>query len=242
MNRIFICLLTVAVIVSSCGKSVKPPVHYSVTNDVNDSAVEDIFIPDNGNYTMSVKVKFLEGYQGQDDKVQLTLAGLPANVTVSPNTFTGIPTYTEAFTFTSTGAPQGVYGATITSSTNVGLPQVYYFNIHVIPADCAALFWGNITGSSACTSRQYAHSAVGSTGGTNVLMVSNFGGYGNHCNVQVVLNCNNDSLHIAKADYGNGVTLQGSGIFNADSMIINYTAFSTPTGGTESCTLTYKNH
>jgi len=240
MNRVFLGLLTLCVMIISCGKNVKPPVTYAVSDDANDSAVEDIYIPDNGTYTFPVKVRFLEGYLGDQDKVQLVIKGLPANVTISPATFSAIPTYTENFVFTSTAATQGIYPATITSSTVYGLPQTYYFNIHVIPADCAALFWGNISGKSACTSRAYTHTAVGSTGGTNVLMVSNFAGYGSHCIVQVVLNCDNDSVHIAKADYGNGVTLQGTGIFNADSMTVFYSATTTPTGGPESCTLVYK--
>lgn len=240
MNRVFLCLLTLSVMIISCGKSVKPPASYSVTDDLNDSAVEDIYIPDNGTYTFPVTVKFLEGYLADQDKVQLVVNGLPANVSITPDTFSAIPTYIENFVFTSNGATQGTYPASITASTGYGLPLIYYFNIHVIPADCAALFWGNLTGNSACTSRAYTHTATGTTGGTNVLMISNFGGYGAHCVVQVVLNCDNDSLHIANASYGNGVTLQGNGVFNADSMTISYSATSIPTGGPETCILTYK--
>ena len=239
MNRVFLSLLAVSFLVLSCGKSVKPPVSYSVTNDVNDSTFEDIFIPDNGTYDMKVLVKFLNGWQGQDDKVTLILTGIPAHVKVTPDTFISTPTFTADMVFKSDTAAQGTYPATLTSYTNIGLPQVYNFNIHIIPADCAALFWGGLTGANLCTTRSLPHTATGSSGGTNVLMINNFGGYGVNCNVKVDLNCNNDSLHIANAFYGNGVVLQGSGIFNATTMIINYTASSIPTGGGESCTVTY---
>jgi len=239
MNRIIVCLVFICSVIASCNKAVKPPVSYTVTNDVRDSLVEDIYIPDNGTYHMMAHVKFLEGWQGAQDKVTLVFTGIPANVKVTPDTVTAIPTYTTDFALTSTHAVQGIYPVTLTSYTAVGLPQVYNFNIHIIPADCAALFWGAISGSSACTSRAYTHTATGSTGGNNVLMINNFGGYGVTCNVKVVLDCNKDSLFIPFADYGNGVKLQGKGVFNSNTMIIDYTASTIPTGGSESCTLTY---
>jgi hypothetical protein len=239
MNRIIVCLVFICSVIASCNKAVKPPVSYTVTNDVNDSLVQDIFIPDNGTAHMMAHVKFLEGWQGADDKVTLVLTGVPAHVKVTPDTITAIPTYTADFVFTSTNAVQGVYNATLTAYTAVGLPQAYNFRINVIPADCASLFWGNISGSSACTSRTYTHTATGTSGGTNVLMIKNFGGYGVNCNVKVVFDCNKDSLTIPFADYGNGVKLQGKGVFNGSTMIIDYTATTIPTGGSESCTLTY---
>lgn len=239
MNRIFFGVIVFFTLMSSCTKSVRKSLHYSVTNDANDSVFQDVYIPYTGTYDMKVKVKFLEGYLG-DDKVTLILTGLPARVKVTPDTFVGIPSYVADFVFKGDTATQGVYAATMTAYTDVGLPQAYNFNIHVIPPDCAGMYWNSLTGKSACTSRSYSHAATGTTGGTNVLMVNNFGGYGTTCNVKVVFNCNNDSLSIPYADYGNGVKLQGKGIFNADSMVINYTASTTPTGGPETCTLTYK--
>ncbi len=239
MQKIVLFLLAISLVVISCDKTVKPPLVYTVTNDVNDSAMTDIFIPDTGNYTMTVKVKFLTGFQG--DKVTLTLTGLPANVTVTPDTFTSNPTFAQDFVFHSTHAVLGSYPVTLTGTTVTGLPQTYTFNVIVIPADCAALYWGNLYGHNACTSRNYSYTAIGTSSGTlNTLYISNFGGYGAHCNVRVLLNCDNDSLHIAKEDYGNGVTLSGKGIFNADSMVIYYDAISTPTGGPESCSVTLK--
>lgn len=239
MQKIVLFLLALSVIVTSCDKTVKPPLHYTVTNDLYDSAMQDIFIPDTGNYTMTVRVKFLTGFQG--DKVTLTLTGLPANVTATPDTFISTPTFDVDIVFHSKSAIQSTYPVTLTATTATGLPQVYNFNITVIPADCAALFWGNLYSRNTCTSRNYTYTAIGSsTGLLNTLYINNFGGYGGHCNVKVLLNCDNDSLHIPMADYGNGVTLSGEGIFNNDSMIIRYDATSTPTGGPESCTVILK--
>jgi hypothetical protein len=239
MNRVFLSILAVAFLALSCGKTVKAPVSYSVTNDATDSLVQDVFIPDTGNWTMSVRVKFLNGYQGDNDKITLVLKGLPDSVSVTPDTFVAIPSFVEDFVFHSRNAKQGVYPATLTSYTDLGTPHVYNFNIHVIPADCAALYWGSLTGTSLCTSRSYTHTATGTTGGTNILMINNFGGYGVNCDARVILNCDNDSLHIPAGFYGNGVVMEGKGVFNATTMIIEYTATAIPGGGSESCTITY---
>ncbi len=239
MQKIVLFLLTLCVIVTSCDKAVKLPLHYTVTNDANDSALQDIFIPDTGNYTMTVKTKFLSGYQY--DKVTLVISGVPANVTVTPDTFVANPTFSENFVFHSKNAVHGTYPAVLTASTAAGLPQVYNFNITVIPADCAALYWGTLSFKNACDTRTYSNTATGVSSGTlNTLNISNFSGYGAHCNVIVQMNCDNDSLHITNGDYGNGVVLSGAGIFNNDSMVIWYNAASTPTGGPESCVVTYK--
>jgi len=239
MQKIVLFFLTVGVMMASCAKSTKPALRYKVTNDAADSIFENIFIPDTGTYTMNIKVDFLSGYP--TDNVKLVLTGLPANVTATPDTFSGVPNFTESFVFTSKNAVQGTYPVTLTGYTSTVIPQVYNFSVTVIPADCAALYWGSLTGTSACTSRSYISPATGvSTGVLNNLTINNFGGYGLHCNVTVVLNCDNDSLHIPLADYGNGVHLSGAGIFNADSMVIWYYAPATPTGSPESCTLTYK--
>lgn len=239
MKRVFLPVLAIVLLALSCGRDVKPPATYTVTNDASDSLVSDIYIPDNGTYDMKVLVKFLNGWKAEDDKVTLILTGIPPHVTVTPDTFTATPTFTADMVFKSDTAVQGVYPVTLTSSTYYGLPQVYNFNVHIIPADCAAYFWGSLSGSSLCTSRSYTHTATGTSGGTNVLMINNFGGYGAPCDVKVDLDCNHDSVHIANAYYGNGVTLQGRGIFDAHSMVIEYTASTLPTGGSESCTITY---
>jgi hypothetical protein len=239
MQKIVLFVLTLSIFTLSCDKTVKQGLVYTVTNDAQDSIMKDIFIPDSGTYTMPVKVKFFTGYQ--NDYVKLVLTGLPSDIKVTPDTFTSIPNFTENFVFYTYHVALGVHPVTLTAYTETAVPQIYNFNLTVIPADCAKLFWGNLVGTSACTSRSYTSAATGvSSGTTNKLIINNFAGYGLHCDVVVDLNCDNDSLHIAYANYGNGVMLSGSGIFTADSMVINYVATSIPTGGGESCTITYK--
>lgn len=239
MQKIVLFFLA-TLIAASCAKQVKQPLRYTVTNDVTDSIMGDVFIPDTGTYAMKVRVKFMSGFQG--DNVKLVITGMPANITVTPDTFVSTPTFDKDFVFRSIGATAGsVYPVTITAYTETVIPQTYHFNIIVIPADCAALFWGNLIGYNTCTSRSFDHPSTGiSTGTLNTLVINNFGGYGTNCNVDVVLDCNYDSVHIAKAYYGNGVILSGKGRFTADSMVIDYFAESVPTGGSENCTVVYK--
>ncbi len=239
MQKIILFFLA-TLFAASCAKQVKQPLSYTVTNDMKDSVMGNVYIPDTGNYAMKVRVKFMSGYQG--DNVKLVITGMPANISVTPDTFVSTPTYDKDFVFRSMGATAGsVYPVTITAYTETVIPKSYNFNIIVIPADCASLFWGNLTGYSTCTTRTFAHPSTGiSTGTLNTLVMNNFGGYGTNCNVDVALHCINNTVTIPKAYYGNGVILSGSGTFTADSMIIDYFAESVPTGGSENCRVIYK--
>jgi hypothetical protein len=240
MQKVFLFLLTLCVITISCNKAVKPPLAFSVTNDINDSAMGDIFIPDLGTYTMSVKVKFLSGYQG--DMVTLVMSGnLPGKVKLAKDTGIGTPTFTHDFIFTDSNAVQGTYPVTLTAYTETRTPQVFNFNLHVIPADCASLFFGSLHGGNICSARSFTVTGFGATGGaTNVLNINNFGNYGPGCTVPVAINCDNGTVSIPLGNYGNGVKLSGYGTYNNDSIVINYVANTTPSNGPENCTVTYK--
>lgn len=237
MNKIVLFLLAI-VVFASCDKNVKHPLDYTVTNDAHDSAVVDVFIPDTGTITMPFTVKFLTGYQY--DKVQLVFNNLPANVKITPDTFSAVPTYTEDFSVHTTGAAQGVYQVSVTATTETRKPNTIYFNLVVVPADCASLFWGNISFNNACNTRTYSNSSTGvASGTTNVLYIRNFAGYGPTVNVKVILDPTTGALTIPFADYGNGTKLSGWGNFTLTQMVINYDATTTPTSGAESCTVTY---
>jgi hypothetical protein len=236
MRKIVLFLLTFCAVVLSCDKQVSQPVDYNITNDALQTGVKDIYLADNGTYDMQVLVKFLSGFS--DAKIKLDLTGLPANVTVTPSTFTGVPTYTQDFKFTTTGAALGTYQLTLTASTSGQASKVYYFNINVIPANCATYFVGVLSGSSACAS-DYTYKVTGTaSAASNVIYINNFGGYGPSVNAKVILDCVNRTLTVPVQTVGNGTTLQGNGSFGLDTMVINYTAVSTPGGPADNCTAT----
>jgi len=236
MRKIVLFLLTFCAVVVSCDKQVSQPLVYNVTNDALQTGVTDIYMADNGTYDMPVLVKFLSGFS--EATVKLDLTGLPANVTVTPTTFTGVPTYTQDFKFTTTGAALGKTQLTLTASTSSQAPKVYTFNINVIPANCATYFVGALSGHSACSS-DYTYTVTGTPGSSsNILYINNFGGYGPSVNAQIILDCVNRTLTVPMQTVGNGTTLQGSGTFGLDTMIINYTVVSTPGGPADHCTAT----
>jgi len=241
MKKIGLFLLTlfatVCVIILSCNKDVKVPVSYSVVTNHED-VVSNIFIPDSGTYDMQILVKFLSGYA--QDAVNLKITGLPADIKVTPDSCSGVPSYVQDFVFSTNHAAHNTYQVTITGTAPEQTPQTYTFNLTVIPADCASAFWGSLTTHNACSATNYNYTATGvSSGTTNTLLINNFGGYGPTAVATVLLNCDNDSLTIPNQTMGNGAVVQGYGTFTSNTMTIYYTASSTPTGGPDNCTATF---
>jgi len=240
MRKIILFFLTLCVINLSCEKVVNKPLYYSVTNDPLATGMNAVYIPSTGTYTMPVQVKFLSGYLGAP--VALKLTGLPAGISGTPDTFSAAPNYTENFVFTINNIALGTYHATLTAYTPYQANKVYNFDLIVIPPDCSSLFLGAITGSNACSARSYTYTSTGSASGTSgTIVVNNFGGYGSGVNVPVTFNCDNGTVSIPSGNYGNGVTVQGSGWFNTTQMVINYTAANTPSGSADTCTASYTN-
>jgi hypothetical protein len=225
--------IMLGIIMYSCGKKyVSVPLQYSVAT-VGEDVVKDIYIPAKGSYDMQVKVKFLSG--DPNEKVSMKLTGLPDSVRLTQDSVNAVPTYIQHFFFADSNAKLGTYPAKITVKSPTTVAKEYPFNIIVIPADCAASFIGNLSGTSACSSRSYTYAATGASAGSNMLTINNFGGYGTTVNVLARINCSHDSLFIDNANYGNNVVLSGYGTFTSNKLIIYYTATSLPTGGGETC-------
>lgn len=221
--------LALCVIIISCSKTVKIPLSYSVT-DTAGVTLPNIYIPDSGTYVFPVWVKFLTGYAG--DKVTLSFSGLPADVKVTPDSFSAIPSYTEPFVFYTNHAARASYQVTLVAYTPTTGYKYFKFSLGVIPAICTKGFIGNLSGRNACSiAGKYPYTAVGDTSPwKNIMYINNFGGYGSNVNVQVLLDCTDDSAFISNGNYGNGVILQGQGIFTGNQIIIWYNATSTPRG------------
>jgi len=228
------CCLALCVIVISCSKSVKVPLSYSVT-DTTGITLHDIFIPDSGTFVFPVWVKFLSGYAG--DKVTLSFSGLPADVKVTPDSFSAIPTYTERFVFYTNHAYKTTYPVTLVAYTPTSGYKYFKFNLGVVPADCTKPFLNALTGSKACVTALHSHynASAAASPYKNTMYVTNFGGYGTNANVQVVLDCTTDSAFVPLHNYGNNLVVSGQGIFTSNKIIIWYTATSTPFGFSDSC-------
>ena len=229
-------IATICAVIISCNKAVKIPVSYSVVSNHADE-VNDIFIPDSGQFDMQILVKFFSGYS--QDNVTLKITGLPADISVTPDSFSAVPTYLEDFVFTTNHAAHNTYRVTITGYAPEEKPQSYTFNLTVIPADCATSLLGSLNGHNACSvTGSTNHTATGTSVAQNTLSINNFGGYGSATNATVYLNCDNDSLSVPLQNIGNGIGLQGYGVFTSTGMTIYYSATGTP-AGSDNCTVTY---
>jgi len=213
---------------------VKIPLEYSVT-DTSGVKIRDIYIPDSGTYDYPVWVKFLTG--NAVDKVTLSFSGLPADVKVTPDSFSAKPSYIEHFVFYTNGAVRATYPITLIAYTPTGGYKYYSFNLGVIPAQCTKAFLGPLYGSNSCSRSGKNHYTAIATAGANknLMNVNNFGGYGSNVNVEVRLDCTNDSVYIIDNNWGNNVRLSGKGIFTGSKLIISYNATSTPSGLPDNC-------
>lgn len=236
MKKTILFVLAACFAILACEKTVKVPLSYNVETSRN-TPVADIYIPDTGNYTMSLLVKYLGG--SQNDKVTVSLSGLPADITLAQDTFSKVPTYQADYVFITRHAAHGTYPVTVTTSAIGSEPKTYNFNVNVVSADCAAGFWGNLASSNGCSSRDFTYTATGtSTGVTNELNIVNFGGYGSNTNTRVLINCNKDSVTVPSQNIGNATILEGYGTINGNTMVVYYTASNTPGGFPETCTAT----
>jgi hypothetical protein len=234
MKKISLLLLVLGAMASSCSKTTKIPVAYSVETPQG-NALTDIYIPDSGSYDLPVLVKFLSG--SSTDRVTLMLTGLPASVTATSDSISGIPTFSADFVLNTNHADHITFPVSLVSSAQGSVSKHADFLVHIIPADCATLLFGTYSGSNACTARNYTYTAVaGSHGTANTLNINNFGGYGTSTNTYVTVNCAHDSLYIPSQNIGNGTTLEGYGVFAANQMTVYYTATNTPGGFAETCT------
>lgn len=235
MKKTGLFLLACCGLFFSCSKTTKIPVAYTVVNN-SGTALTDVYVPDSGAYDLAVRVKFMTG--NTTDKVTLKLAGLPADVVAAPDSVSDLPSYTGHFTLSTNHATQATYPVKIVATAPGEDPQVYSFNLNVIPASCASYVAGTYSGSNACTARNYTYTATASAASDGRLIINNFGGYGTNTNMYATLSCAHDSLFIASQDIGNGTTLSGVGTFTSNSVVIYYTATSTPGGFGETCTAT----
>ncbi len=233
MKRIVVLLLAVTAVLTACQKNVKVPMTYTVETKAN-TPVRDVYLTDAGSHTLSYLVKFLGGYAG--DAVTIRMTGLPTVLSVAKDSFRAVPTFQADFVVTTDSAPHGTYPVTLTTTSVDADPQSYKFNIHVVSANCASGFVGTLSGSNACTGRNYTYGVTATAGDTaNVLILNNFGGYGLSTNTRIYLNCNNDSVNVPSQNIGNGTVLSGKGTYSGTTLRINYSASSIPGGGSESC-------
>jgi hypothetical protein len=230
--------LACCVIILSCSKTTTPArLNYTITSPAG-ATITNVYIPDSGTYDLAVLVKFLTG--SPSENLTLTFSGLPADVRVTPDTFSSVPTYTEHFVFYTNKANRATYQVQLIAYSPTTGYKSYNITLGVVPAICGLGFKGTLAASSACgTAGYYKYTSTVDTFGRTGLYVSNFAGYG--VTIPIVLDCGTDSAFIPQGNYGNGVIMSGKGIFTANKIIMHYTASSTPNGFPDTCVDTLSN-
>lgn len=213
----------------SCIKNTNPPLSFLIDTSAN------VYVNQNDSLLYPLQVRFLTGnYQ---EKVTLTISGLPPHVRLAKDTITGTPTYTANFMiYADSASVLGNYPVTLVAySPSTGYTN-YTFNLGVVHYHCGYFVKGNYTGHNTCKATNYTYAVTATSSGDTALNVVNFGGYGSNTNAFLRLNCNTDSVYIDKQNIGNGVTMWGQGHFTANSIVINYIALNTPAGYNDTCT------
>ncbi|WP_133162637.1 hypothetical protein [Flavipsychrobacter stenotrophus] len=232
-NCVLLSLLTLTLLAGSCSKSsTNPPISILV------DTVTNAYLNHDDSLHLPFEVRFLTG--NFNEEVSLTIEGLPPTVKMVYDTIKGIPTFTADFVLytTSAAAPLGYYPVRlVTYSYSTGY-KTYDFTLGVVHYNCSSFLTGSYTCQNACATSNYNYTASASASGNNILNVVNFGGYGLNTNTRINLDCNTDSVTITRQLIGNGVTVTGHGHFEANKLVIAYTAENIPTGGNDNCTVT----
>ena len=226
-------LICVAIAVMTGGCAKKTDVvrlSYSI-----DSIKTNVYVSDTGNTYWPLKISFLSG--DPQELLTLKVIGLPINLSVTPDSITANPTFTEDFVFRAVNVIHGTYPCSLTAYSPTTGTRTYAFNLVVVTANCATAMAGNYSGSSACIYANYPYTALVTALGGDSVNIQGFGGYGTSSNIRAYFNCGVDSVTIPSQYDGNGDTIMGAGTFTANAMTIAYTK-KTATGGYDNCVAT----
>lgn len=229
-NCILLLLVALTLFAGSCSKSTNPPIDYLI------DTVGNAYLNQDDSLHLPFQVRFLTGNSAEP--VSLTIEGLPSTVKMVKDTITGTPTYTADFVlYTTPDAPLGYYPVKLVAYSPSTGYRTFNFTLGVVHYNCS--FY--LTGSFNCDNKgktNYSYLAGATAAGNGALDVVNFGGYGLNTTTHIVLDCNTDSVSIAKQVIGNGVTVSGQGHFEANKIVIRYIALNIPTGGNDTAVVT----
>lgn len=211
-------------VISSCSKNgtttpvtpvTSPKMKFSVNNLV------DITLKQYRDTTVYVtpSVVFDSGLQ---EPLTLTLADLPAGVTVTPASLGGTPSFGGIFTFHVDAATSGVFPVKIVATTTSGTVKNYTFNLTTLPnSSCAASIVGSYNSHTVCTpdfSTPVDFQGTVDATNDNLVGIPTFYTY-----LAAHINCTNgtfttDPRHTSDFEIG-----AGTGTFDAHTIIAHYT-------------------
>jgi hypothetical protein len=225
---LLLLLLPVILLSNSCSKNKDSKLAYGI------DSVSAIYVNYDDTTNIPMLVRFLSG--SYRENVSLVVTGMPAKVKYLSDTVTGQPTFTANFKFAADSAPLGMYPIQIvTYSQSTGF-KTYALNLGVVRNACTNYLQGSYRATNTCTDKGFTYAVTATSTSGNTMNLVNFGGYGNQTNTELNVDCNTNSVKINKQSIGNGVTVEGTGSFNENSITLRYIALNTPTGRNDTCT------
>ncbi len=222
MKKVSFLLLTGAIAgFLGCSKSSTPtatPMVYIVSG-VSDMTTRQYI---DTSITMAIAV----GYQsGPQEPVTISFSGLPAGVTMSPDSTGGTPSFASNFTMRSNVKTAGTYPVSVIARSATSGKKTLSFNLTVTPnSDCTSGIPGYYTSNTTCDT--YTGTGTGTVTNVNIRAT----GTENQISLPTTfatlvgdLNCTAGTLSTARkinADFDIPI---GTGTFATDRITINYT-------------------
>lgn len=193
----------------ACNKSDKPSMKFTV------NGLSDITIGATNEYAMPISVNYTSGPQ---EKVSISVTGLPDGITAVTSPSDGIPSFTSTITFTSSiVAANGTYPAEVVVTTESGGKKTYDVNITLNrEIFCNDFVEGYYTGTvikNGGAAQPYSTYLVSyGLDGTRLSTGT----------VTMTINCDNYKIDIPLQ--GSSTTYQGSGTFTSPNKVhLEYT-------------------
>ena len=191
------------------------PFSYTITS------LHDISVPLYADTTLQLIVSAVHS-SGANEPVTTTADGLPAGVSVTPAAIMATPPFQDTFAFHIIASATGIFPVTIHSTSSQGT-KTATFNINVNGAqDCAPQLIGNYFCNTVCTSYSGSGTGVSSaqvyTDGAGKLLI-----HFPLANMITDLNCSTGTFNAEPVTSGIYVIPDGTGTFDANSILINYT-------------------
>lgn len=188
------------------------------------SNIQDITFTNNESMIWDLPVEWKTGKQ---EKVTVTIGGLPANVTVTPDTIAGLPTFKPEFTLTARHATPGTYPINVYASSATLGTKKYDVNLRVLTsANCVSEF----IGSYPSTTHTYGDTTDGIynasivSGGPFILSITCSSLSYN--SIKANLNCDNGTFVIPQQSSNGGVfgsQIKGTGqMLDNEKVVIKY--------------------
>ncbi len=229
-NCVLLAMFALTLFAGSCVKNTNPPLAFLV------DTMSNVYVNHNDSLDVPLEVRFLTG--NYNEKVTLTITGLPAHVRLAKDTITGTPTFTANFRiYADSASVLGNYPVTLVTYSPTNGYKSYTFNLGIVHYKCGYNLKGNYTGHNACNLSSYTYSVAAASSGDTALNIVNLGGYGSNTNTFMRLDCNTDSVYVDRQSIGNGVTMWGAGHFTANSIVMHYIALNTPAGHNDTCSV-----